>query len=525
MRLEVFCEDRLGLARELLDLLASRNIDLRGIEIDPAGRIYLNVALVERDTFPGLMAEIRRIQGVTDVRTLAFMPSEREHRALEALLAAMPEPVLSVDLKGKVELTNPAALALFNLPAEKMRRQPIGGFIGGFNFTRWLENERPAADSRRVVLAGQDFLMDITPVRLADDDGKPAAAGAVILLKSAVRMGRQLQETGPNDDSEFGYIIAASVKMRQVVEHARKLAMLDAPLLIVGETGTGKDLMAHACHLRSPRGKQPFLALNCAALPDDVAESELFGHAAGAYPNALESKKGFFEQAGGGSVLLDEIGEMSPRMQTKLLRFLNDGTFRRVGEDQEMHVDVRVICATQKNLLELVHKGQFREDLYYRLNVMPISLPPLRERQEDIVELAQFLIAKLAAKQGRELRISDGALRLLMSYSWPGNVRELENCLERASVMSEEGLIDRDIILFNHSESAAMSPPAALHGLSQSSPHSQSQGDGDMDDRQRLIAALEKSGWVQAKAARLLGMTPRQVAYRIQILNINMHRL
>jgi Nif-specific regulatory protein len=155
---------------------------------------------------------------------------------------------------------------------------------------------------------------------------------------------------------------------------------------------------------------------------------------------------------------------------------------------------------------------------------MPINLPPLRERQEDIVELAQFLIAKLSAKQGRELRISDGALRLLVSYSWPGNVRELENCLERASVMSEEGVIDRDIILFNHNESTALMAPAMPRALTQQQ-YPETSGDNDTDDRQRLIAALEKTGWVQAKAARLLGMTPRQVAYRIQILNINMHRL
>ncbi|HBV40275.1 MAG TPA: transcriptional regulator TyrR, partial [Erwinia sp.] len=162
----------------------------------------------------------------------------------------------------------------------------------------------------------------------------------------------------------------------------------------------GKDMLARACHLRSARGKKPFLALNCASLPDDVAESELFGHAAGAYPNALEGKKGFFEQANGGSVLLDEIGEMSPRMQTKLLRFLNDGTFRRVGEEHEVHVDVRVICATQKNLTEMVQRGEFREDLFYRLNVLTLNLPPLRDRPQDILPLTEMFVARFADEQG-----------------------------------------------------------------------------------------------------------------------------
>lgn len=272
--------------------------------------------------------------------------------------------------------------------------------IGGYNFLRWLENETVAPHAEKVVIRGQDYLMDITPIYLGDEKGEMSApVGAVVVLKSAVRIGRQLQNLTVNDDSEFEHIIGVSPKMRQVLEQARKLAMLDAPLLIVGDTGTGKDVLARACHLRSPRGKQPFLALNCAALPDDVAESELFGHAAGAYPNALEGKKGFFEQANGGSVLLDEIGEMTPRMQTKLLRFLNDGTFRRVGEEHEVSVDVRVICATQKNLIDLVQRGLFREDLYYRLNVLTLNLPPLRERTQDIMPLTELFVSRFADEQ------------------------------------------------------------------------------------------------------------------------------
>jgi len=315
MRLEVFCQDRIGLTRELLDLLVARNIDLRGIEITAIGRIYLNFAALEFDAFSNLMAEIRRTPGVTDVRTVTYMPSEREHRALSALLVAMPDPVFSVDLKSKVELANPAAQNLFNLDEEKMRNFSAGHLITGFNFMRWLESERVEAQAQHVVIEGRDFLMEARPIYLPGEEGQSdRPVGAMVMLKSTARMGRQLQNLVVTDDSEFDHIIAVTPKMRQVVDQARKLAMLDAPLLIVGDTGTGKDMLARACHLRSARGKNPFLALNCASLPDDVAESELFGHAAGAYPNALEGKKGFFEQANGGSVLLDEIGEMSPRM-------------------------------------------------------------------------------------------------------------------------------------------------------------------------------------------------------------------
>lgn len=515
MRLEVFCEDRLGLARELLDLLVTRNLDLRGIEIDPQGRIYLNFPPLAFEPFRTMMADIRRISGVTDVRTVAFMPSEREHRALDAILSAMPEPVLSIDLKGRVELANPAAVALFARGYEQIHHLPIGPLIDGFNFAHWLEHEQPLPDSQPVVIMGQDFLLEIIPIHLASEPDKPTVAGGVILLKSAVRMGRQLQQNQPIDDRELGHVIAVSQKMRQVLEQARRLAMLDAPLLISGETGTGKDLLAHACHMRSARGTHPFLALNCAALPDDVAESELFGHAAGAYPNALEGKKGFFEQAQGGSVLLDEIGEMSPNMQTKLLRFLNDGTFRRVGEDREMHVDVRVYCATQKNLLELVHQGHFREDLYYRLNVLTLNLPPLRERPDDVMPLAALFIAQFCDEQGMARPVLAPELAsILTQYAWPGNVRQLKNVLYRAMAQLDgTELTVSDIDLPHVAQTLVV-------------PITEEVLDGSLDDiskrfERSVLTCLYRSYPSTRKLAKRLGVSHTAIANKLREYGLN----
>ncbi|MFS2225140.1 nif-specific transcriptional activator NifA [Pantoea sp. B65] len=318
----------------------------------------------------------------------------------------------------------------------------------------------------------------------------------------------------------FDSLVGKSQAMRQTIDIIRQVARWDTTVLVRGESGTGKELIANAIHYNSPRASAPFVKFNCAALPDNLLESELFGHEKGAFTGAMRQRKGRFELADGGTLFLDEIGESSASFQAKLLRILQEGEMERVGGDITLHVDVRIIAATNRNLEEEVRAGNFREDLYYRLNVMPVMLPPLRERQDDIVELARFLVQKIALRQGRELHISDGAIRLLMSYDWPGNVRELENCLERASVMTEEGVIDRDVILFHHPETI---PRAAKSAVAPASAESwQDQG---LDERQRLIAALEKTGWVQAKAARLLGMTPRQVAYRIQIMDINMHRL
>ncbi|HDH1413010.1 TPA: nif-specific transcriptional activator NifA [Klebsiella quasipneumoniae subsp. similipneumoniae] len=346
----------------------------------------------------------------------------------------------------------------------------------------------------------------------------------MILPASATLPGRQPPkvERPPACSSSRGVgldnMVGKSPAMRQIVEVIRQVSRWDTTVLVRGESGTGKELIANAIHHHSPRAGAAFVKFNCAALPDNLLESELFGHEKGAFTGAVRQRKGRFELADGGTLFLDEIGESSASFQAKLLRILQEGEMERVGGDETLRVNVRIIAATNRHLEEEVRLGHFREDLYYRLNVMPIALPPLRERQEDIAELAHFLVRKIGQHQGRTLRISEGAIRLLMEYSWPGNVRELENCLERSAVMSESGLIDRDVILFTHQERPAKALPASW-------PAEDSWLDNSLDERQRLIAALEKAGWVQAKAARLLGMTPRQVAYRIQIMDITLPRL
>jgi Nif-specific regulatory protein len=314
----------------------------------------------------------------------------------------------------------------------------------------------------------------------------------------------------------FDSIIGHTDRMRMVFDQVRQVAKWNTTVLLRGESGTGKELIANAIHYNSPRARGAFVKLNCAALPDTLLESELFGHEKGAFTGAVTQRKGRFEQADGGTLFLDEIGEITPAFQAKLLRVLQEGEFERVGGGRTMHVDVRVIAATNRNLEQEVKDGTFREDLYYRLNVMPILMPALRERIEDVPDLARFLVAKIAKAQGRELSVTDSALRVLMRYEWPGNVRELENCMERAAVMSEQGVIDRDVINLTGLDVGAL-PEASLPP---SAPSAVDFGDPNVDERERVIAALEQAGWVQAKAARLLNMTPRQIAYRIQTLNI-----
>lgn len=438
MRLEVSCEDRLGLTRELLDRLVEHNIDLRGIEIDTSGIIYLNFPELEFRDFQHLMPEIRRIPGVYDVKTIPYMPSEREHHEIEALLKALPDLVFSLDAKGKVTQANQSALTTLALPVEEIRGMALGSLVKGFSFSRWLEASEIKPQTCKLSFNGEEYLADLMPLFVAEEKGRQALAGAVVVLKSARRVGMHFSALHAVEVGGFEHLQAESQKMKQVLVEAIKLAMQDAPLLIVGETGTGKELLARACHGASLRSSHPFMALNCAAMPDNVAESELFGYAPGAFGNNTEGKRGVLELASGGTLMLDEIGDMSPHLQTKFLRVLQDGVFRRVGDEQEVKVNVRFICTTQKQLLDLVHDGKFREDLYYRLNVLSLALPPLRERKADIMALAQQFVSRFASELQRPRpRFTRNMAEYLTAYRWPGNVRQLRNCLYRAMTLLE----------------------------------------------------------------------------------------
>jgi len=237
-------------------------------------------------------------------------------------------------------------------------------------------------------------------------------------------------------------IIGSSKPMLEVYDLIQKISATKTTVLVLGESGVGKELVANAIHYNSPFADGPFVKFNCAALPENIIESELFGHEKGSFTGAANFRKGRFEIADGGTIFLDEVGELTLSMQAKLLRVLQEKTFERVGGNKPVKVDLRIITATNRNLIEMVEKGEFREDLYYRLNVFPITIPPLRERGSDVVTLADHFVAHFAGESGKEVkRISTPALNMLMTYHWPGNVRELENVMERAVILSDDGVI------------------------------------------------------------------------------------
>jgi transcriptional regulator with PAS, ATPase and Fis domain len=283
--------------------------------------------------------------------------------------------------------------------------------------------------------------------------------------------------------------------MLRTIDLARRVAKVDSTVLITGESGSGKERLARFIHDESARTAGPFLAINCAAVPETLLESELFGHARGSFTGATQDRAGLFEAANGGTLLLDEIGDVPPAMQVKLLRVLQEREVRRVGENRTRTINVRVLAATNRDLLADVHGARFRQDLYYRLRVVEVVVPPLRERREDILPLARQLLAGAAKRLGRKLpALTPGAANALLRYAWPGNVRELENSLERAVALAQSDRIDTDDL-----------PPEVASTLPGRSVSGEFRSLADVE-RDYIAAALEASGGNRARAAKRLGI-------------------
>jgi transcriptional regulator with PAS, ATPase and Fis domain len=290
--------------------------------------------------------------------------------------------------------------------------------------------------------------------------------------------------------------------MQEVYRLIEMAAPSPAPVLILGETGTGKELAARTIHQLSSRSKGPFVAVNCSAIPETLLESELFGHERGAFTGAMARRPGYFELADGGTIFLDEIAEMSPNLQAKYLRVLQDGQVRRIGGHDEVQVDVRVVCATNRDVVKAVQDGAFREDLYYRVNVLTIPLPPLRRRPEDIALLAEAFITEFDEKYGRSVRgLNEAAVKLLGEHSWPGNVRELRNVIERAVVSCEGGLITPDALPL-----APLGAPRADRANVVVLPVGTTLDDGE---RELILRTLQSVNNNKTRAAEILGTTPK----------------
>jgi DNA-binding NtrC family response regulator len=336
----------------------------------------------------------------------------------------------------------------------------------------------------------------------------PETLGAVVdramekarLVQEARRLRDRLRER-----NALSHIVSSDPKMQAVLELVAQVGPSKASVLVTGESGTGKELIAEAIHAASPRAKAPFIRLHCAALSESLLESELFGHERGAFTGAFSRREGRFKQADGGTLFLDEIGEVPAAVQVKLLRFLQERTFERVGGNETLRVDVRIIAATNRDLGAEIKKGAFREDLFYRLNVVAVELPALRDRRADVPALASFFLRRYASENGKTIEtFADDALVALLEYHWPGNVRELENVVERAVVLCDGHRIERKhlsptVVPTDDGETLPPIPGSTIADL----------------ERYAILKTLEACGGSTSKAATVLGVSPRKIQYKL----------
>ncbi|MFN0172900.1 MAG: sigma-54 interaction domain-containing protein [Bryobacteraceae bacterium] len=444
-----------------------------------------------------------------------LIPRWQDAQVLSAVFDQLSDGLVLYDPELNIAGVNRAAEELFGMSAEEMvgktcqevfrcgMCEPGCGVLVGIRQAPKV----PAATVRLHTASGQERLALIRTTQLFDDHGK--LTGVVATIKDIT------EQASPSKRE----VVAESPKMRAVMNFVRKVAATEATtILLEGENGTGKDLIAKTLHHQSLRQAEPFIAINCAAIPETLLESELFGYEKGAFTDARAQKRGIFELADKGTLFLDEIGEIPLVLQAKLLRVLEEQCFRRLGGLKDINLNLRFIAATNKNLREAVKEGAFRQDLYFRLNVIQITIPPLRERREDLQPLTHFFIEHYNRKFQRNIEgITPESARMLESHEWPGNVRELRNAIERAMILEESSRLTAGSLPMAISRQDGFAPTAT------SAPVLRIPDEGlslEENEKMLLAQALEKTGGNQTQAARLLRITRDTLRYKMKKFNL-----
>ncbi|MCL2338254.1 MAG: sigma 54-interacting transcriptional regulator [Firmicutes bacterium] len=426
--------DRLGLGYEIFEIFKNHSINLIGTEAEQNQGMIIKFQCGDKAKFNQLINQLGQVRGIISVKLQDQMPYEQREYELRTILNSIDEGIIAFNNHAEITHINELAGQILHLSRQEAIGKKNDDFYRmGLPIMEILKTGHSYSLKEVKVKSNKKVLHFLSSgMPITNDNGQ--VIGAVVTIKDY----RQVEEIISKVDQKryltaFDDIIHQSAKMRKIVDTARMVAKGCSTVLLRGESGTGKELFAKAMHLESDRSNGQFIAINCAALPDTLLESELFGYEDGAFTGAAKGgKKGLFEQADGGTLFLDEIGEISPQLQVRLLRVLQENAVRRISGSSEIPVDVRVIAATHCNLEEMIEKGEFREDLYYRLNVIPLMIPSLRERPEDVPLIAVYLIRKICAKLKKaEMRLSKDGVEFLMLQPWPGNVRQLENTLER----------------------------------------------------------------------------------------------
>jgi Nif-specific regulatory protein len=551
---------------ELITVYEVSRILCASLDIDRTFHAALNVLAAQMDLPRVMIVLVDAKESLLRVHSSAGLSREQEQRGrwqagegvighvyssgIPAVVPDVAQAPEFIDRTGAFSPQEGRRLAFVAVPLKTDRH-----VVGALAAQREVSGGARLSDDQRILTMVASLLAQAAQLHEAVRDEHQR------LQRETSRLQKALQRQ-PRGRYALDNVIGDSKPMQQVFVEVHQAAPSRATVLLRGESGTGKEAIARAVHFLSPRKDAPFIKVNCAALTESLLESELFGHEKGAFTGAIGERKGRFELAHGGTLFLDEIGDISPGFQAKLLRVLQEREFERVGGSKPVKVDVRLICATNRDLEKMVQRGEYRADLYYRINVVSIFLPPLRERRADIAPLVAHFIDRYNKENRKQLKVTPEAMAVLSSCYWPGNVRELENCIERTATMMQGDTI-RDfafpckqnkcltqtlhflekpdavaaVVPLKTRPSAASPAGSALPGLpaATESPSDDDgvtligpthaparKGSGDSappegaDERERLIWAMEQCGWVQAKAARLLRLTPRQLGYALQ---------
>ncbi|MBW2569381.1 MAG: sigma 54-interacting transcriptional regulator [Deltaproteobacteria bacterium] len=459
---------------------------------------------VRKETLLRITAHALRHKSLLDSKKKLEAENKKYRLKLEAIFKSLQDAIITIDNKMRIINANAAAKRICGLlPSEIIEKQftEVAGQCSKscFNVLKETLETRSTIQERRIECRHQDRpgqVVLLTSSPLVDQAGN--FIGAILVIRDITKLTdleRKLKQR-----HQFHNIIGKNENMQKLYRLLEDLADTETTVLITGATGTGKELIAKALHYEGTRAAKPLITINCSVLSENLLESELFGHIKGAFTNAVKDKTGRFQMADGGTIFLDEIGDISPRIQLKLLRFLQEKEFERVGDSKTIKVDARVIAATNLDLREKVRLGEFREDLYYRLKVIEVALPSLEQKREDIPLLVNHFKDMFNKKFNKDIDdISSEALTIFMRYPWPGNVRELEHAIEHAFVLCHDRTIMVDHL------------PSEIQEYSRIKNHTPEKR--SVDEPQEILRALKKTGWNKAKAARLLGMS-RQTIYR-----------
>ncbi|NEZ76519.1 AAA family ATPase [Clostridium botulinum] len=447
MKLEIITEDRLGMVLDILNVLYNESMDIKSLEVFPK-KIYININKKISYNKNMIIKKIKNIKAVVRVKKIDILPYEKDEKKLFTIIDSLEEGVIFVNEKCQVEVFNKYCENLFNTLKENAIRKHIKEILGQNQLILDALKMVKDYDNLQVFINNKDRKgMYVSTARAIKDD-KNKIIGFIILIKDLKETIEIVNSIKYKEDEAFKGIIGKSICIDNLKEICKSVAKTNSTVLICGESGTGKELFAKAIYKLSLRNNKNFVTVNCAGLQDNLIESELFGYEAGSFTGAKSNgKEGFFKLADKGTIFLDEIGELPLNIQCKFLRVLQEGTIRKIGSTKEEKIDVRIIAATNKNLEEMVLKGKFREDLYYRLNAVPIEIPPLRERKEDIQLLVDNFVKALNKSLNKNIRYIDKKfINKLLKYNFPGNIRELQNIIERTmNLCSDNILSDKNL--------------------------------------------------------------------------------